>query len=713
MATRTFIGDGSSHNWSATGAWVEGIVPTAADDVVFSSNTAGSILVIDGTSGAPSLCRSIDTTGYTRTITLASGKQLNVGDGTTGAFKMTAGMTFVPNGSSTVKFVSTTTGNNITTAGYVFIMVFDGVGGAWQLQDNVTGGSFIGLTNGSLDLNGKTLGSALTATFFSSSNSNTRTLTMGAATWNLGNGTGTPWDVTISTGMTLSAASSNIVMNSTGGNQTFSGGGLTYGTFTGTALTSGTTTMLGANTFGTLTLSLAAGTPNPTTGYALGANQTVTGTFTANGFNNADRTFIYSDTIGTARTITAATVTVTNADFRDITGAGAGSWNLTGVTGGGGDCGGNSGITFNTPKNCYMKTAVNANWSLNTLWVTASGGSTNITPATPLPQDTAFIDINGVTAGSKTITLDVPRIPTTNFTGVANTPAFAQNASTGGTECYGSLTLVSGMTHTGGTNITFAGRGSFTIDGGTLTWPATDTIIINTTSGSTYTLARNLTSSSGLTMTSGTFALGGFNWSGTAFNINGGTISGSGTLTGTTYTQTAGTVSTSSTITGTTYTQSGGTTTLGGTLTLTGAVALSGGTLNMNGFGETGATTLAVSGTGVLSLSGQFLCSSTITNSGGTINNTGASGELKTSGNAAITFSGGISTVKKITEVGTSNIVVSGTGLLTLPPGASATWTSGLFEMASGNTCSLVVQGRPVWSSGSLTVSGVGDVFGS
>lgn len=696
MATRTFVGDGASHNWSATGAWVEGIVPTASDDVVFSSNTAGSILVIDGTSGSPSLCKSIDTTGYTRTITLASGKELDVGTSTSGAFKLTAGMTFSPSASSTIKFVSTTTGNNITTGGYAnLIMVFDGVGGGWQFQDNIAGGCFVGLTNGSVDINGKTVGSSVTATFFSSSNSNTRSLTLGAATWHLGNGTGTSWDITTSTGMTLSAASSTIIMDSTSTSQTFSGGGLTYGTFTGTALTSGTTTILGANTFGTLTLSLAGGTPNITTGYSLGANQTVTGTFTANGFNNADRTFIYSNTIGTPRTISAATVTVTNADFRDITGAGAGNWNLSGVTGGGGDCGGNSGITFNTPKNCYMKTAVSANWSLNTLWFTSSGGSTNITPATPLPQDTAIIDVNSVTAGSKTITLDVPRFPTTNFTGVANTPALAQNASTGGSECYGSLTLVSGMTHTGGTNITFAGRGSFTIDGGTLTWPATDTIIINTTSGSTYTLARNLTSSSGLTMTSGTFALGGFNWNGTVFTINGGAISGTGTLTGTTYTQTGGTV------------------TLGGTMTLTGATAISGGTLDMNGQAETGATTLAVSGSGTLNLSGQFLCSSTITVSGGTVANTGSAGELKTSGNSAITFSGGTSTVQKITEVGTSNIVVSGTGTLIIPPGGSATWTSGLFEMASGNTCSFVVRGRPVWSSGSLTVSGVGDVFGS
>jgi hypothetical protein len=67
-----------------------------------------------------------------------------------------------------------------------------------------------------------------------------------------------------------------------------------------------------------------------------------------NGNSATNRVLVFSGTLGTPRTITAANVSVTNADFRDITGAGAGNWNLSAVSGGSGDAGGNSGITFTT-----------------------------------------------------------------------------------------------------------------------------------------------------------------------------------------------------------------------------------------------------------------------------------------------------------------------------------------------------------------------------
>ncbi len=686
MATRTFVGDGASHNWSATGAWVEGIVPTAADDIVFSTNTAGSILVIDGTSGSPSLCRSIDTTNYTRTITFGASKQLNVGDGTTGAFKMTAGMTFAPSGTSLVKFASTTTGNNITFAGYSFgDITFDGVSGSWQLQDAPGTGNpsrTWTLTNGSLDTNGKNI-SAL----FSSSNSNTRSLTLGATNWNIGTFNSVAWDIGTSTGMTLSAASSTITWGATAGTgPAFNGGGLTYGTLTSTTNQNAIMSITGANTFGTLTLSMGSGTPANTTGFRFSANQTVTGTFTSAGNSLTDRSFLYSDTQGTARTISAATFAITNADLRDITKAGAGSGDIsaTSSTSGNGDCGGNTGWTFQAPRSVYMKTAVSVNWSANN-WKTTSGGVTAATPPIPLCHDTgAVFDANSVTAGSKIITLDMPRIPSVNWTGVLNTPAFATGSST--FESYGNFVLVSGMTHTGTGFLVLSGRSSYSFDGGTLTWPTSSTLQLNAIGG-TYTLARAFTSNDGLTTVVGTLANGGFASTFTAITVQGGTVSGTGAITGTTYTQT------------------GGTNTLGGTLTLTGANAISGGTLDLNGNSVTGGTTLAVSGSGVLNLSGQMTQSSTITVSGGTVSDAGILGELKSTGANLITFSGGISTVRKITQGGASNIVISGTGNLTIPAGGSATWTSGIFEVSS-NTASLTIDGIPSFTNGALSIVG-------
>ncbi len=697
MATRTFVADGTSRAWSLTTTWAEGSVPTAVDDVVFSTNVASSILVVDGTSGSPSLCRSMDTTNYTRTITFATGKQLNVGDPAgsgTGVFKMTAGMTFVPAGTALVKFVSTVTGNNITWGGYTFINVtFDGVSGGWTFQDALAlSASTLALTNGALNLNSKNVSNAL----FSSSNSNTRSLTMGTMTWSLA-ASANSWDITIPTGMTLSAASSTIsgsLLSSA--SYTFAGGGLTYGTLSSTTMTSGNLNLTGTNTFGTLTLNIAASGTGVASGYKFSADQTVTGTFTSAGGSLAIRNFLYSDTMGTARTISAGTFAITNTDLRDITKAGAGSGNIsaTSSTTGNGDCGGNSGWTFQAPRNVFMKTAVSVNWSAAN-WFTTSGGSTAAVPPIPLCHDThAVFDINSVTAGSKTITLDMPRIAGFTWSGVANTPAFA----TGSTEfeVVGDVILVSGMTHTGTGQADLVGRGSFSLDGGTLTWPASSTININA-SGGTYTLARAFTSSAGLISTNGTFALGGFAPTVTTISNTGGTISGTGA------------------ITGTTYNQNGGTTTLGGTLTLSSTASISAGTFDMNSNSVTGGTSLAVSGSGTLDLSGQWTASTTITVSGGTVANTGVSGELKTTGNSAITFSGGTSSPKKITSTNASgpNIIVSSSGTLSMPASSSINWTGvGIFEV-SGATAIFTTAGPITGTANTLIIGAASSGGGS
>lgn len=55
------------------------------------------------------------------------------------------------------------------------------------------------------------------------------------------------------------------------------------------------------------------------------SNITISNNLIINGNSAINRLLVKSDILGTQRTITAATVTVTNADFRDIKGAGAGS----------------------------------------------------------------------------------------------------------------------------------------------------------------------------------------------------------------------------------------------------------------------------------------------------------------------------------------------------------------------------------------------------
>lgn len=686
MATYYAVGtgnwSGSSTTWATSSGGAAGAhTPTSSDNVVFDVHSTGTVTVA-GTSGTPDNCNNMTMTspgaGH---ITMGSTAYLNIA----GSMTLATGMTFSPNAASTLNFTATSTGQTLTTAGYNMPnVIFNGVGGGWTLQDNfnnTAANPIITLTNGALNTNNVTIGSS-GGFSFSSSNANTRSLTLGTTNWKIWMGTAGGWNISTSTGMTLSAASSTLTLNAgTATGIAFAGGGLTYGTVTSTSLTTGSVLISGANTFSTLTLSAAATTKTTVSGYALSASQTVTGTFTSAGNSLVLRNFIYSSTVGTQYTLSAGTYAITNTDLRDIASGGAGNANIsaTSSTTGNGDCGGNSGWTFQASRNVYMVTAASVNWSAAN-WCTTSGGVTAATPPYPLPQDTAIFDANSITAGSLTITLNEPRVPSTNWTGVTNTPAFAQSAAA---EVYGSMILVSGMTYTGAFTTSFLGRGSYSLDGGTLTWPTSNTIIMNAPGG-TLSLAENLTSNAGLQTNNGTFALNGYNFSGTTIAPQGGTISGTGTITGTTYTQTGGSV------------------TLGGLLTLTGAAAISGGTLDMNDYNETGATTLAVSA-GTLNLSGQFLCSSTITVSGGTVANTGSSGELKTTGNSLITFSGGTSTCMKVTEAGTSNIVVSGTGSLTIPALGMISWTSGLFEV-TGSTAFFSTGGAVTGTNSTLTV---------
>lgn len=598
--TCVFVADGTTRAWSATTSWTGcgGVAPTAVDDVTFSTNTASSVLTIDGTSGSPNLAKSLNTTNYTRTITMAAGKQLNLGDPAgsgAGSLVLTAGMTFAPSSTSLLKFVGTTGTMNITTAAYrVGPWTFDGVSGGWQFQDAVdpTSGSTFTLTNGALDTNGKAVG-ATSGVDFNSNNSNTRSLTLGATNWKTGGSNLTIWNITTATGMTLSAASSTITWTTASGDLTFAGGGLTYGTLTDSSPSTNLHTISGANTFGTLTSTLTSGGGGSLQAFVLAANQTVTGTFTINGFSATARNFIQSNTRGTAITITAATVVTTYTDFQDITAAGAASWNLSAATGGSGNCGGNTGITFTTPVTAYLKTAVSINWNAAS-WFTTSGGSTPITNSPPLPQDTAIIDANSVTAGGKTITLSLlsSRLPAMNWTGVLNSPVLAMDASGNHWSFYGNVTFAAAMTVSGtATPVVFEGRGAQTITTAGVTW--TEPVTVDSAAG-TWTQSDNFTSNRNATtamlLTSGTWLTGTntLTLSGATakLNVAGGTLTSAG-----------GTVSLTGASSANITVASGTLNALTGTVSMTGAgstLTLSGGTFQVGTLTRTGfACTLA------------------------------------------------------------------------------------------------------------------------
>ena len=140
---------------------------TGATGVSFSI-TAGTDTVVFT---ASDLVNNIDFTGF-------SGTWTNVALSVYGNLTTSTGMT-VSAGIGAVTFAATSGTKTLTTNGktWDFPVTFDGVGGTWQLVDALTVGSTrtTTLTNGSLNLNGKTLTTGL----FSSAVTNTRTLTSG------------------------------------------------------------------------------------------------------------------------------------------------------------------------------------------------------------------------------------------------------------------------------------------------------------------------------------------------------------------------------------------------------------------------------------------------------------------------------------------------------------------------------------------------------
>lgn len=502
--------------WSATGAGgVDSAGPPTAADNCIAELLSGN-LTIDGTSGSPSLCRSFDVTSGTGTwagtLTAGSTAVLNIGDGTAGAgnvaLKLHTGITFTGNATSLITFLSTSaTVQTVdfaskTTGNVTFNAASNG---SWQM----TGGHTIGttgtmlLTKGTLDVNGQTTSWGK----FDSNNSNTRALTLGAADISITAGAfADDWFITGS-GMTLSAASSTIRM--TGNNSQFRASGGTYGTLIFTGSGTNKISDSAAQIFGTLTIT---GTSSKTDIFSTSSsNVTVSGTLTINSNSDTNRILVQAVTLGTARTITAATIVTQYTDWMDITAAGAANWDLTAqAIDSFGDCGGNTGITFTTAAT-QTWTGTGGNWATVGRW---SG-------RVPLPQDD--VSMAKAFSASQTVTANMPRLgKSIDWTGATGTPTW--DLTNSANTMYGSLTLITGMAVTTGTasTFTFAGRGTHTITSATQNF----TICAINAPGGSYELADSFQSVIGrnFTVNFGTFDTKNFNLTCSGFLSNSGQI---------------------------------------------------------------------------------------------------------------------------------------------------------------------------------------------
>jgi len=170
------------------------------------------------------------------------------------------------------------------------------------------------------------------------------------------------------------------------------------------------------------------------------------------------RNFVQSSTIGTTRTLTCAAFAGTDADFRDITIAGAAA-PASGTRLG--DAKGNSGITFGAGATKYWNLNAGGNWGGAIGWATSSGGSPAINNF-PLAQDTCLFEATGLTSGN-TVTINAAyNIGTINMSArTSNTMTLAIGSTL--PFIYGNLINGTGVLFSGAGPITFAGRTSQTI----------------------------------------------------------------------------------------------------------------------------------------------------------------------------------------------------------------------------------------------------------
>jgi hypothetical protein len=458
-STRYWVG--GTGNWSDTARWSTSsggasgaAVPRSHDDVVFDSlsNATAYTATVNAVTGGIRM-KSLTIAGpLVGNVTLAGSSALIIHDDVT---LPATGLTRTFSGNITLS--GSTAGKTLTTNGVALdsVLIVNGVSCEWALGSALNNNTVadIRVTNGSFD----TASYNVTAGGFLSNHGNSVTYILGSSTLTFG-GSGSTIDFgtteTNAANLTVTAGTSQI--NLSNSNAGLTGNGKTFYNVSFTNVGAGTVTINGANSFNNLSFTgiTSAGLKI----ISVTANQTVTGTLTFSAGTNATmRHFVRSNTIGTTRTITAAAVSMTDVDFRDITIAGAAApASGTRI----GDCKGNSGITFTAAANKYWNLAAGGNWSA-TGWALNSGDAPAVNNF-PLAQDTCFFEATGLNSGA-TVTIDQAwNIGTIDMSArTSNTMTLATGSTA--SSIYGNWVNGTGTTLTGTGSISFRGRNLQTI----------------------------------------------------------------------------------------------------------------------------------------------------------------------------------------------------------------------------------------------------------
>jgi hypothetical protein len=458
-STRTIV-HGTTGD-TATTAAINFNITAGSDTVSITSNSA---------------IQNLNATGFSGTLSFLSGSIY-------GSLTLVSGITWTNTG--TLTFRSTSSGQTITTAGKTIdTLTFNGVGGAWTLQDNLTVSSGITLTNGSLTTNDKTVN----ATTFTSSNANVRTLNLGSSTINLSS-TGNVWNLGTTTNLTFNSGTSQI--NLTGSTfPDFLGGGLTY--YNLNFSNSPSAQITGNNTFNTLSFS----TLTSTAALELtGTTQTVTN-FNVDGGSYTNFITLTGGTLSKS----SGTVSLSFAAISTAATGGA-TWNAFGCRQLSAAA---TGWNFGAQTRYLVGAGAISDFDAVGRWSTTSGGAANA--MSPFQFDDVIFDTNsGSVTFSVTTSNDstIKSLNASTFTGIYNVAA----ATT--LNVYGSFILGSSMTLTGKySNLYLYGTTSgnlLTI--GTSNKNIANSLYLNCSSGD-YTLTTNCTIDAEFDLLSGTFNFG-------------------------------------------------------------------------------------------------------------------------------------------------------------------------------------------------------------
>jgi hypothetical protein len=523
-------------HWSTTSGGAGGAaVPSSSDDVFIDLNAGGgTITLVDAAA-----CQSINFTGFSGTVSHPTASTLHIGGSAVGwsniAAEFSSGMTYTTaDATSAISFESTISSTQtVNFAGKTSGNVTYGTAGNSPVY-SMTGTHLTSTTAtvthtaGTLALNDR----PMTWGLFSSSNSNARTLDLGSSTITL-IGSGTAFNLTTSTNLTLIAGTSLIDAKSTSGAANINSGGKTLYDVR-TTKSSGGWTLSGGGGYHNVTQdNTVLGAGNRTLAITSATTVSVSGTLTYTAFDNlGSRAFMLSSTLGSTATVdlgTTGAVAMTNVDFRDMTFTGTNA-PITGTNLG--DGGGNSGITFPAATNRYWVGGTGS-WQTTTNWSTTSGGSGGTGGASiPLLQDTAIFDASSFSTTGLTVTMGIMRACKLDATAATNSPAFNMtNPNGGANNFYGDVLFASGCTITctgaagGASTFTLLGRGSQYLQVPGITFPSNLSWSLQAFGG-TYNLLSDLSldATKQVSVSNGTFDANGH-------AVTTGTVSSSATTT--------------------------------------------------------------------------------------------------------------------------------------------------------------------------------------